>query len=219
MEGNGFMAKARKGDKGEQYKSALATRLRDQIDKGPKTKLVDIADATGISRQTISQYTGGETQPSADNLSLIADYFNVSTDYLLGRTDVSTTDMELQQICKYIGLSPEAVTKLRNLKGDLKTTLNQILEHDDFTDLLRAIHSYAQNYNEGRYPKIDKEEAGQLAKLLSWRYQGDWIELAGKHLKANSQLTIESTIMEIVQRIKVKVPRLKKLFSYPSERG
>jgi len=55
MEGNGFMAKARKGDKGEQYKSALATRLRNQIDKGPKTKLVDIADATGISRQTISQ--------------------------------------------------------------------------------------------------------------------------------------------------------------------
>ena len=34
-----------------------------------------------------SNYTKKNKKPSAERLQLIADYFNVSTDYLLGRTD------------------------------------------------------------------------------------------------------------------------------------
>ncbi len=47
----------------------------------------DIASAIGISKQAFSQYEKQQSAPSADILITIAEYFNVSLDYLTGRTD------------------------------------------------------------------------------------------------------------------------------------
>ncbi|WP_438832862.1 helix-turn-helix domain-containing protein [Streptococcus pluranimalium] len=44
-----------------------------------------LEEKLGYSRNTI--YNLKNTRPSAERLQTIADYFNVSTDYLLGRTD------------------------------------------------------------------------------------------------------------------------------------
>ena len=46
-----------------------------------------VANGTGISSSLINYYVKGEKKPSTDNLAKIADFFNVSADYLLGRTD------------------------------------------------------------------------------------------------------------------------------------
>ena len=42
------------------------------------------------SQNTISRYETGEREPGIDELIKIADYFNVSLDYLLERTDNPT---------------------------------------------------------------------------------------------------------------------------------
>lgn len=47
----------------------------------------DIADAVGLSIMGYYRYEKGERQPTADKIVALADYFNVSTDYLLGRSD------------------------------------------------------------------------------------------------------------------------------------
>lgn len=47
--------------------------------------LNQLEEKLGLSRNSI--YTIKNKKPSAERLQLIADYFNVSTDYLLGRTD------------------------------------------------------------------------------------------------------------------------------------
>lgn len=44
-----------------------------------------LEEKLGLSRNSI--YTIKNKKPSAERLQLIADYFGVSTDYLLGRTD------------------------------------------------------------------------------------------------------------------------------------
>ncbi len=41
---------------------------------------------TGISQSTISKYETGESVPTVENLMLLADYYNVSLDYLMDRT-------------------------------------------------------------------------------------------------------------------------------------
>lgn len=59
-------------------------------------KIKELAQKRGISLQKVAEdlgysinylYTLKEKTPKSDRLQEIADYFNVSTDYLLGRTD------------------------------------------------------------------------------------------------------------------------------------
>ncbi|HBR30137.1 MAG TPA: hypothetical protein DD789_11965 [Firmicutes bacterium] len=45
------------------------------------------AEAVQIPNSTINRYETGIRVPDFDTLIIFADYFKVSTDYLLGRTD------------------------------------------------------------------------------------------------------------------------------------
>ncbi len=51
---------------------------------------VEMAGRLGISRSTIGMYETGAREPDFETLEKIADFFNVDTDYLLGRTDKIT---------------------------------------------------------------------------------------------------------------------------------
>ena len=47
----------------------------------------DVSDSLHLERSTYSGYESGKSKPSLKKLIELADFFNVSTDYLLGRTD------------------------------------------------------------------------------------------------------------------------------------
>lgn len=49
----------------------------------------ELADALKISKSTVSMYEAGAREPDHETTELIADYFNVDVDYLLGRSDVT----------------------------------------------------------------------------------------------------------------------------------
>ena len=48
-----------------------------------------LAKETGISKSILSDYCKGTVQPTADIIIIIARYFDVSTDYILGVEDES----------------------------------------------------------------------------------------------------------------------------------
>lgn len=54
-------------------------------------KQVTLAEGIGVSTGNISDWKSGRASPSIDALCKIAEYFNVSMDYLTGRTDVKST--------------------------------------------------------------------------------------------------------------------------------
>ena len=54
---------------------------------GPRS---EIAELCGLSGNMIGMYERGEKAPSVDALVRLADYFGVSTDYLLGRKNFSS---------------------------------------------------------------------------------------------------------------------------------
>ena len=61
-------------------------RLRDlREDKDLKQK--DIADMLNIHQTTYSDYELGRLNIPISSLHILADYYHVSTDYLLGRTN------------------------------------------------------------------------------------------------------------------------------------
>lgn len=67
-------------------KSMFSTFERiKELAKARGVTLGALEEKLGLIRNSI--YTIKNKKPSAERLQLIADYFNVSTDYLLGRTD------------------------------------------------------------------------------------------------------------------------------------
>ncbi len=106
------MARARKGERWEKENSPFATTLRLLMDKQPITTQAQLAEITGKTRQTISQYVNGVSEPGYDTLVKIADKFHVSLDYLLGRSDVSSINLTVQDIHRITGLTEENITLL-----------------------------------------------------------------------------------------------------------
>ncbi|MBE6084732.1 MAG: helix-turn-helix transcriptional regulator [Selenomonas ruminantium] len=61
-------------------------RIKDtRLSKGLTQK--QVADELGISVVAIQNYENGRRKPAYDVLIALADYFDVSLDYLVGRTD------------------------------------------------------------------------------------------------------------------------------------
>jgi transcriptional regulator with XRE-family HTH domain len=49
--------------------------------------MAELAASLGTKKQTISRYENNQREPEFANLIKIAQFFNVSTDYLLGMKD------------------------------------------------------------------------------------------------------------------------------------
>lgn len=68
----------------------FAERLKE-LRKSRKLSQGDVAKVLGVTRAAVSQYEMGVRKPSYEMMEVLADYFNVDMDYLLGRTDKTTT--------------------------------------------------------------------------------------------------------------------------------
>lgn len=55
----------------------------------------ELGKILNLSKQAISSYENGVSFPPQDVLTKIADYFKVSTDYLLGRSEIRNPEDEL----------------------------------------------------------------------------------------------------------------------------
>lgn len=64
----------------------LSTRLTS-LRKAKKKTQQEMADFLGITRPAYTAYEIGNRHPDYDTLKKLANYFDVTTDYLLGRTD------------------------------------------------------------------------------------------------------------------------------------
>lgn len=73
----------------------------------------ELADALGINRSRLSMYELGQREPDFETLEMIADYFNVDIDYLMGRTNKTTMipesyylDPDARDIAEFLHKNP-----------------------------------------------------------------------------------------------------------------
>ena len=62
----------------------ITMRLKE-LRKQKKLRQQDVADAINCSQAVYSRYENGEREPSKIVLNSLADFYNVSVDYILGR--------------------------------------------------------------------------------------------------------------------------------------
>lgn len=126
----------------------FADRLSDLVEEKKKIGLSqkEIAAQIGVSSGTLSEWCSDNKTPMIDALPKLANYFAVSTDYLLGLTDIHSRNETLQGIHEKIGLSQTAISRLM-VDRDLNDTpylpfLNQLIESGHLSDLSALVTSY-----------------------------------------------------------------------------
>ena len=67
-------------------KIIVAERIRELMKENELNQLL-LAEKVGIKQNTIISWLIGKKEPSITSLWLLADYFDVDVDYLIGRKD------------------------------------------------------------------------------------------------------------------------------------
>jgi transcriptional regulator with XRE-family HTH domain len=98
----------------ETFTTRLQTLMRER-----KISDVALSDALSnesggaVSDKSILQWrTNPKSNPTAKNIIRLADYFGVSTDYLLGLSDVATTEENIKQAAVTLNKSETAIERI-----------------------------------------------------------------------------------------------------------
>lgn len=115
-----------------------------------------------ISANTIRAYAKGNHKPnSIENIKILANYFNVSMDYIQGFTNEKTTNVEVKNIYNTYGLSEKALKNLKEFNSIAKKnenftyikTINFILSQDldyilrDYKKILQKNEKYKKFFD------------------------------------------------------------------------
>ncbi len=198
------MARAKKTiNKEGNFNMPFPTRLRLLLEEGKPNGVTQetLAQFVGVKRQSISQWQYGITSPDVNYLIKIANYFNVSADYLLGRIDVKAPEIDNMAIHKKIGLSEEAITNLKNILSDgmgawpKSKYVNLFLSHKElfvwflnisecmaFTENYNAVESYKKGDYHTKYEELQTKarEMGNC-EIIDERHYQDYLLFKSQH--------------------------------------
>ena len=94
-------------------------------------KNADVARATGISNMTLSDWKRGKSVPKSDKMRKIAEYLNVSVDYLMTGKDMEFTP-EMAQIDVTLSNMSERMKeyalRLNNLPSDKQELVMNLID-------------------------------------------------------------------------------------------
>lgn len=112
-----------------------------------------LATALGVSKSTIGLYETGDTLPDVQTADMLANYFGISADYLLCRTDIRLPDPNMAVAFHRLGLTDTAAHTLLGIKKAEKEgkvedirllthTLNDFLSSHLIIAFLRNVQKY-----------------------------------------------------------------------------
>lgn len=154
-------------------------RLID-LRKAHRNNLTQTANIIGMDRRDYANWEKGTVTkdgikgiaPKLENIIRLADYYNVSVDYLLGRSDFIAPENEYINI--ETGLTDDAIAELRNIQLldetstdniPLMDLLNFMLKTNYMTNMLEHLRNFISP--EYRFPAYRDENGNYKVSSLS----------------------------------------------------
>lgn len=176
-------------------------------------------DAT---RQTISNWQTGKSTPDIYKLKTIAEYFHVSTDYLLGISDTKSPDVNLKAAVEYTGLSERAVSKLhqklieamdrimprftKKREADRIFAASKLIENRAFSEMVYNLDLFSQmRYIEEIFQLLGIMYSGQgemLEYVISDLSDEKYDEIAKDLIENLKDETIQEDVKSIYKKVK-----------------
>ena len=86
-----------------------------------------LADVILVSQQSVNKYENHDVEPDINTLIKIADYFEVSLDYLVGRTEIAEMIDEIS-MSDLTADEVKLIKKLRKLSGKQKRCIEILVD-------------------------------------------------------------------------------------------
>ncbi|WP_077247390.1 helix-turn-helix domain-containing protein [Pseudobacillus wudalianchiensis] len=96
--------------------------------KEKKRTQQEVADFLGITRPAYTAYERGTRQPDYELLRKLADYYDVSTDFLLGRTNNFNIETDDEKEMKEFFNNPELNLFFKEMKESPEEQLEELRE-------------------------------------------------------------------------------------------
>ena len=153
-----------------------------------KTTRKELAEAIGVSRQTIGYYLTGQNKPEIEKVVEIAKYFGVTTDWLLGVEGATRSkDETIQAICGATVLSESSASLLlrKRIEAEAYDEAQQIVINNlsNNPDILKEYTLTREDEKdiEDLAEQVGEEKKKDLAKainyLLDSQFSDSFIEL------------------------------------------
>lgn len=156
----------------------ISKRIESLLQKRGLTA-AKLAEETGISASLLSDLRRGTGREVGKNIIItLCKYFGVSSDYLLGLSDMPDRDPERKAASSYLGLSEEVTNCLSVLvswqEGKLKPTLEKFIRELDFFDMLEnmAIYEKVTKIHFEKEPLVVDEKDKSTIHDLQEKYNG-----------------------------------------------
>lgn len=140
-------------------------RILDLREKSGKSQ-EDICSKLGVTQQTLSRYEKGQRKASTKFVVKASKYFNVSTDYLLGITDIKTPNRDIRYIHEYTGLDEISISTLNNLNN---VSPQSDVSHFNEIDIINLLLSQGCNTYKAddRCYNTLKDDSNNILKILT----------------------------------------------------
>ncbi|WP_026021279.1 helix-turn-helix domain-containing protein [Paenibacillus senegalensis] len=114
-----------------------------QLRKARGLTQMQLSEALDISRASLALYEQNRREPDSSMLTKLSNYFNVSIDYLVGRTDFpQSADENIQQFINHLELSDETILQKYKLQIDgRELTPDEAKRFIAFIRAERSIHN------------------------------------------------------------------------------
>ncbi len=134
-----------------------------KLRKKQNISMKELGLSIGVSESTISLYENGKRQPDYNTLIKIADYFNVSTDYLLGHTCFQSEGGNV-----FIAHEKQLIKKYRLLDQHGQKAVDSVLN----IEYERCSNSGGSN-NLVEIPYVARSETGEHGTLVKTQEEVD----------------------------------------------
>ncbi len=123
------------------FTGKIIKELREQANESQE-QLANALNAP--NRETIARWENGSRDLKREHIIAIAQHFNVSSDYLLGLSEVKSPNNDIKIACKVTGLSQGAIHNLQyiNYKDNISLGINK----DILNSLIESLNNYLLYY-------------------------------------------------------------------------
>ena len=177
-------------------------RLRTLIDETELPRQA-IADEMGCDVSTVTKHYNGTRNLTIDFIAMYARYFNVSSDYLLGLSEVRTVSPDTAMICRVTGLDDKAVRTLGEINEptnfespkEIIKTLNYLIGELNYREQEKGFSCNGQSVllRLSEY-LMNRGEEAQVVHVLSNGMIFDDIAKAEKVIPRDGNISIKTML-------------------------